>query len=98
MIPQSTLLKRKIIIKNTITSDELNELPLDHYRGEIVVVEDSNDIAAIIKEMNGEKILGFDTETRPQTPRRAKCQICETRGIARFHRREQPTHCDTQFN
>ncbi len=53
------------MIKNTITNEALNELPLQHYTGEIVVVEDEDGVSQVIKEINGETVLGFDTETRP---------------------------------
>lgn len=57
--------KGEHLIKNKITNEELNELPLQHYTGEIVVVEDANGVTQVMKEINGETILGFDTETRP---------------------------------
>ncbi|MGQ1784184.1 MULTISPECIES: 3'-5' exonuclease [unclassified Saccharicrinis] len=53
------------LIKNTITNEALNDLPLHSYKGEIVVVENTEDIPQVIREINGEKVLGFDTETRP---------------------------------
>jgi len=57
--------KEDSLVKNTITNEALNELPLHHYVGEIVVVEDNDGISKVIEEINGEKVLGFDTETRP---------------------------------
>ncbi len=53
------------LIKNKITSEALSDLPLEHYTGEIVLVEDEQGILKVIEEINGEKVLGFDTETRP---------------------------------
>lgn len=53
------------MIINTISNEALNELPLQHYNGEIVVVEDADGIAQVIKEINNNEVLGFDTETRP---------------------------------
>ncbi len=58
-------LKKEVLIKNTISNEALNDLPLQHYTGKIVVVEDSEGISQLLNEINGEKILGFDTETRP---------------------------------
>lgn len=53
------------LIKNKITTEALSDLPLEHYTGEIVLVEDEKGISKVIEEINGEKVLGFDTETRP---------------------------------
>jgi len=53
------------LIKNTISNEALNELPLQHYNGEIVVVEDEDGILQVIKDVNGNKVIGFDTETKP---------------------------------
>lgn len=53
------------LIKNKITSEALSDLPLEHYTGEIVLVEDEQGILKVIEEINGEKVLGFDTETKP---------------------------------
>ncbi|SMO54020.1 3'-5' exonuclease [Saccharicrinis carchari] len=52
-------------INNKISKEALSDLPLKHYTGEIVVVEDEQGISKVIEEINGEKVLGFDTETRP---------------------------------
>ncbi len=57
--------KEDNLIKNKITNDALNDLPLHHYMGKIVVVEDEDGILKVIEDINGEKVLGFDTETRP---------------------------------
>ncbi len=53
------------LIKNKITSEALSDLPLEHYTGEIVLVEDQQGVLKVIEEINGEKVLGFDTETKP---------------------------------
>jgi len=57
--------KEDNLIKNKITTEALSDLPLQHYTGEIVVVEDGTDMYKVIEAINGEKVLGFDTETRP---------------------------------
>ncbi len=53
------------MIYNSITNDALNELPLQHFQGEIVVVEDVIDIPAVLNELKKYAIVGFDTETKP---------------------------------
>lgn len=57
--------KEHNLIKNKITNEALDDLPLKSYTGEIVLVEDEQGISKLIEEINGEKVLGFDTETRP---------------------------------
>ncbi|TLX75375.1 3'-5' exonuclease domain-containing protein 2 [Labilibacter sediminis] len=52
-------------MKNKISNEVLNELPLQHYNGEIVVVDDAKGVLKVIQEIDGAKVLGFDTETRP---------------------------------
>ena len=53
------------MIKNTISNEVLNELPLQYFDGEIVLIEDEVGIVKMMEEINGESIVGFDTETRP---------------------------------
>jgi ribonuclease D len=47
------------------TKADINELPLKRYEGDILVVRTEKQRAQAIKEMTGERLLGFDTETRP---------------------------------
>lgn len=48
-----------------ITNEELNELPLGAYTGEVVVVTDPKQVAKAIHEISQFDRLGFDTETKP---------------------------------
>ena len=52
-------------LKLSITDDEINTLPLTHFEGEIVVVDDPKKVSNIIAELSIQNLLGFDTETRP---------------------------------
>lgn len=63
------------MVKNTISNELLNDLPLQSYEGEIVVVEEEDGISQVIKEINGENVLGFDTETRPSFKKGVTNQI-----------------------
>lgn len=54
--------KRSIV---TINKEVLAELTAAEFKGEICVVETIEELANAIKELRKEKILGFDTETRP---------------------------------
>jgi len=47
------------------TKAEINEMPLRKYEGPIVVVRTEKQRTRALKEMEGETLLGFDTETRP---------------------------------
>lgn len=51
--------------KKEISKEELNELPLKAFEGEIVDVCNFASFNTAIKELEEAKILGFDTETRP---------------------------------
>ncbi len=48
-----------------ITKDKINELPLFSYKGEIICCSTPNDTEKAAQELMKEKIVGFDTETRP---------------------------------
>ena len=49
----------------TISNDEVNELPLKRFEGEIVVIDNAADVPAAIEELKNEPALGFDTESKP---------------------------------
>ena len=48
-----------------ITKDEINELPIFSYKGEIICCSTPHDTEKAAQEIIKEKIVGFDTETRP---------------------------------
>lgn len=52
-----------------LTAEELEQLPLAQFEGEIVVVETQEQAEMASQEMKKEKMLGFDTETRPSFKR-----------------------------
>lgn len=49
----------------SLTREEINELPLLAYEGEIRVVNDQQGLEAALERLKKESVLGFDTETRP---------------------------------
>jgi len=49
----------------TISSQQINELPLRRYEGPISIVADARDVVAASLYLKDERVLGFDTETRP---------------------------------
>ena len=51
--------------KEEISKEELSQLPLKHFEGEIIVVNQKHDIRKAVDYLNKFDYLGFDTETRP---------------------------------
>ncbi|MEG1606617.1 MAG: 3'-5' exonuclease [Mucinivorans sp.] len=50
---------------STISPQELSLLPTPHFDGEILVVDSPQTMAQAEQILQGEPLLGFDTETRP---------------------------------
>jgi len=50
--------------QENITAEEIQEFDLSWFKGEIVVIDNSEIYYKMIKKLKGEKILGFDTETK----------------------------------
>ena len=53
------------MFKESITQEELTELPLKWFEGEIVLVDSVKDVHRAVKMLSGESVIGFDTETKP---------------------------------
>lgn len=49
----------------TISKEAINHLPLKRYEGVIEIIDTPEQIPPVIKALKKEKIVGFDTETRP---------------------------------
>lgn len=50
---------------STITNEQLNELPMRNFEGEIIVIDNEASMERAAGVLQGETLLGFDTETRP---------------------------------
>ncbi len=50
---------------SSISKEAIGELPLCQFTGIITVVEAPDRVPEIVELLNAEKVLGFDTETRP---------------------------------
>ncbi len=48
-----------------ITKEEINELPLGQFEGEIYLVNKAEDVEEVVDFLGTQSILGFDTETKP---------------------------------
>ncbi len=51
--------------RHAISKDEINALPLQPYTGSIHVIDSDKKVSAAVRVLSSEKVLGFDTETRP---------------------------------
>ncbi|WP_298064587.1 3'-5' exonuclease [uncultured Rikenella sp.] len=49
----------------TITNDEINQMPVGHFPGHILVVDSEETMREAETLLQGETLLGYDTETRP---------------------------------
>jgi len=58
-------MKIRTMFKESITKEELTELPLKSFDGEIIVVDTIYKIDDAIKSLSKAKVIGFDTETKP---------------------------------
>lgn len=56
---------KKTRAKISITHEEINELPLGAFEGNVVVIADTEKLVGAFKEINQHQHVGFDTETKP---------------------------------
>ena len=56
--------RNTVQLKKSITKEEINQLPIYEYKGEIVLIDNKEDAIATISELRKYDVLGFDTETR----------------------------------
>lgn len=49
----------------TITNDEINEMPVGHFPGRVLVVDSEESMREAEALLQGETLVGYDTETRP---------------------------------
>jgi ribonuclease D len=52
-------------VRRTIPHDELMQLPVLRYRGPIHFVKTEDELGRALQEIRSERVVGFDTETRP---------------------------------
>ncbi len=53
------------MFKKSITKEELAELPLRWFEGDIHVIDKYSQVNDVVNYLSKQKIVGFDTETRP---------------------------------
>jgi ribonuclease D len=59
----------------TITAEEIQEYDLSWFKGEIVIVDDLKTFDRVMPVIRHEKLLGFDTETRPSFKKGQKNKV-----------------------
>lgn len=52
-------------LRRRLSSDEINAMPLYHYEGEVLLVRTPEELASVMPLLERERVIGFDTETRP---------------------------------
>ncbi len=50
---------------NTISKEEIKELPLKQFEGTVTIIEDPRSVEQMVQRLMKEKVIGFDTETKP---------------------------------
>ena len=53
------------MFKESITKEELIDLPLRWFQGEIQVIEEQEQVSEVLEFLSSQRVIGFDTETRP---------------------------------
>jgi len=48
-----------------MSKDEINACPMERWTGPVSVIQTRNELAAAMRKLAGQTLLGFDTETRP---------------------------------
>jgi ribonuclease D len=61
--------------QETITAEEIQEYDLSWFKGEIVIVDDLKTFDRVMPVIRHEKLLGFDTETRPSFKKGQKNKV-----------------------
>ena len=57
--------KRKADVEAFLTKEEVNRKPVRRYSGKTILVDSRDQLKPALKRISSEKVLGFDTETRP---------------------------------
>jgi ribonuclease D len=52
-------------LRRAISREEINELPIRRYVGDVHLVASAEDLGHAMEDIRAERVLGFDTETRP---------------------------------
>lgn len=64
------------MFQKSISNEEINELPLTAFEGNITLVDTISSLQEVAAELSGQSILGFDTETRPSFKKGKRNPVC----------------------
>ncbi|WP_346853981.1 3'-5' exonuclease [uncultured Draconibacterium sp.] len=53
------------MFKESISNEDLTQMPLRWFEGEIVMVDSPFQVKQAVQELSGQESIGFDTETKP---------------------------------
>lgn len=56
---------KRVLQVNRMSSDYINSLPIIHFQGKVIVINDIEQANGFLKRLKSEKYIGFDTESRP---------------------------------
>ena len=73
------------MFKESITKEELTDLPLRWFEGKIIVVDSMPKLKGAIKILQNETIIGFDTETKPSFKKGVNNQVALLQLSTRNH-------------
>ena len=59
------MMMHKKMFKESITKEELTDLPLKWFEGEIIVIDNPEQVDDAVDILAKHQVIGFDTETRP---------------------------------
>lgn len=73
------------MFKESITKEELTELPLKWFEGKIVVVDTKAKLKSAVEILQNELVIGFDTETKPSFKKGVNNQVALLQLSTRNH-------------
>jgi ribonuclease D len=88
----------RTLFPERINKERLRELPLLRFEGKILLIQEDKDVFPAVEEMQREKRLGFDTETKPtfrkedETPPPALLQLATEKKAWLFQLRQISNH------
>ena len=84
---------------HSLSKEEINQLPLGRYDGEVIQIGTPEGLAEALKDLRRERVLGFDTETKPSfkkgtTHKPALIQLAGSERVYLFLLRKFPLESD----
>ncbi|MGM0377314.1 MAG: 3'-5' exonuclease, partial [Bacteroidota bacterium] len=52
-------------MQTSISKEDIKDLPLKQFEGQVTVVEDPEKVTEVVEKLKQNKVIGFDTETKP---------------------------------